>query len=252
MAKVIENEEIIVDENLEANKNVDISSMCLYERILRIMNEIKITKTGRNTFSQYDYFKPEELNLKITPWLEKYKVFPHFYTCQETFDVEVCEFLDDARGIKYVTKKEIRDIAKLELIDVFGKDKPVIYQIPIEKVDIKGANKMQNVGGVRTYAKRYLYMEAFNISDNRLDLDSDEMANKSKTKPASKDSKVADIVGEIQIKVEALRNAKVKDADIAKTIKSVYSDGGKPSANYRNCQNVEDAKRILDALNNEF
>lgn len=252
MAKINENKEVIENENLVAEENVDISSMSLHERILHVINEIRITKTGKNTFSQYDYFKPEEINQRVNPLLLKYKVFPLFYTCFEGYETEVVEVSSEQGGMKYITKKELKEIAKLEFQDILGKDQTVVYQMPIERIEIKGANKMQNLGGVRTYAKRYLYMEALNISDDKLDLDSDDMSTKSKAKPTSKDSKVTDIVSKIQVKVEALRNAKVKDADIAKVIKSVYSDGGKPSANYRNCQTVEEAEKILDALNKEF
>ena len=78
------------------------------------------------------------------------------------------------------------------------------------------------------------------------------MANKQKGKISSKDTKVSEAIAKIQVKVEALRSAKVKDSDIAKAIKNVYSDGDKPSANYKNCQTVEEAEKILEELNKTF
>lgn len=259
MAKIIEEKNINENENENVIINEDsiidgeaIDKMSLRERILCIINEIRITKTGKNTFSQYDYFKPEQINQRVNPLLLKYKVFPLFYTYFETFENEVAEMVSEDNGIKYVTKKELKEIAKLELQDILGKDETVVYQMPIERIEIKGANKMQNLGGVRTYAKRYLYMEALNISDDKLDLDSDDMSNKAKGKQTSKDAKVAEIIAKIQVKVEALRELKVKDIDIAKAIKSVYSDGDKPSANYMNCKTVEEAEKILNKLNEIF
>ena len=252
MAKIIENEEN-VSEDLIAQENViELDNMSLRERILCVMNEIRITKTGKNTFSQYDYFKPEVINQRVNPLLLKYKIFPLFYTYFEGFETEVVETSNEAIGMKYTTKKELKEIAKLEFQDILGKDQTVVYQMPIERIEIKGANKMQNLGGVRTYAKRYLYMEALNISDDKLDLDSDNMANKQKGKISSKDTKVSEAIAKIQVKVEALRSAKVKDSDIAKAIKNVYSDGDKPSANYKNCQTVEEAEKILEELNKTF
>lgn len=258
MAKIIEEENINENEkeNVIINENSDevtaTDKMSLRERILHVINEIRITKTGKNTFSQYDYFKPEEINQRVNPLLLKYKIFPLFYTCFEGFETEVVETSSDKDGMKYTTKRELKEIAKLEFQDILGRDQTVIYQMPIERIEIKGANKMQNLGGVRTYAKRYLYMEALNISDDKLDLDSDNMANKVKGKQPSTDTRVAEVIGKIQVKVEALRSAKVKDTDIAKIIKSVYSDGGKPSANYKNCQTVEEAEKILEELNKTF
>lgn len=112
--------------------------------------------------------------------------------------------------------------------------------------------KCKKCGGVRTYAKRYLYMEALNISDNNLDLDSDAMKDKSKLKPQSKDTKLENAIKEIQFKVEALRKLKISDTDIASAIKRVYSDGGAPTANYKTCQDVETANKILEELNRSF
>lgn len=246
------NDKIETNEVLE-NEKIDLENMNLMERVLRVANEIRIIKNGKNEYSNYKYFKPEEINQKVNPLLLKYKIFPLFYSYYETYDMEICETMESEKAMKCITKKELKEIAKLEFQDILGKDKTIVYQMPIERIDIKGANKMQNIGGVRTYAKRYLYMEALNISDDKLDLDSDDMSGKNgKLKPSSNDTKVAEIKGKIQLKIETLREEHIKDVDIVKVIKEVYSDGGKPSANYANCKSVEDAQRILDALNKAF
>lgn len=246
------NDKIETDEVL-TNEKIDLENMNLMERVLRVANEIRVIKNGKNEYSNYNYFKPEEINQKVNPLLLKYKIFPLFYTYYEAYDMEICETMENDKAMKCITKKELKEIAKLEFQDILGKDKTIVYQMPIERIDIKGANKMQNIGGVRTYAKRYLYMEALNISDDKLDLDSDDMSGKNgKLKPASNDTKVAEIKGKIQLKIETLREAHIKDADIVRVIKEVYSDGGKPSANYANCKSVEDAQRILDTLNKSF
>jgi hypothetical protein len=148
------------------------------------------------------------------------------------------------------TQIEYREIAKLSLTDILNPNDALIYEMPLREIEIKGANKMQNVGGVRTYAKRYLYMEALNISDNNLDLDGNDMSNKKNAKATSKDEKLTEAINAIKIKVDVLRKAQIKDTDISNAIKNVYSDGGKPSANYQTCQDVDSAKKILEALNN--
>ena len=144
-------------------------------------------------------------------------------------------------------EKEYREIAELRFEDVYGKETPVIYQMPIERADIKGANEMQKIGGTRTYAKRYLYMEALNISDNKLDLDTGTF-NKTTGKAAQQNAKLDETITKISQKVDELRNNKVSNTEIANAIKSVYTDGGKPSANYKTCKDVNIASAILAKL----
>lgn len=95
-------------------------------------------------------------------------------------------------------------------------------------------------------------MEAFNISEDKLDLDSDDMSNKKNLKPSPKDDKVDSIIAEIKLKVNALIANGVAVADISKAIKEVYTDGGKPSSNYVECKDPAVAKNILKFLENKF
>lgn len=234
---------------MENEVKEDISSLSIMERMLIIMNKIRIDKNGKNTFSNYDYFKPEEINKRVNPLFLEYKIFPHFTTYFKEFEISTNESIEKG---SIVTQKDIREIAQLKLTDILNPKETIVYEMPLKEIEIKGANKMQNVGGVRTYAKRYLYMEALNISENKLDLDSDEMTDKKNSKPTPKDAKVEPIINDIKLKIEALRKDGVDNVDIANAIKTVYIDGGKPSANYVNCKDIDSAKKILDVLNNKF
>lgn len=245
-------EENEINKDFFENLNVDLNATSLMERVLYVINEIRISKNGKNTFSNYEYFKPEEINKRVNPLLMKYKIFPLYRTFFQPYDVEVTEYYDNNEGNRIVSKKELKEIAELRFKDVLKKDEDIVYQMPIERIDIKGANKMQNLGGVRTYSKRYLYMEALNISDDNLDLDSTSMADKSKAKPSSKDTKVATIINKIQLKIESLRSSGKADSEIAAAIKGVYQDGGKPSANYKTCDDPDTAQIILEALDKAF
>lgn len=236
-------------ENEITKEAIDISGLSLMERMLIIMNEIRIEKNGKNTFSNYDYFKPEEINKKVNPLFLEYKIFPHFTTIIKEFEIATTESLEKSQ---IVTQKEFREIAQLKLIDILNPKDILIYEMPLKEIEIKGANKMQNVGGVRTYAKRYLYMEALNVSDNKLDLDSNEMNDKKNSKPASKDSKLESVINEIKLKIEVLRKGGIDNVEIANAIKKVHTDGGSPSANYITCQDAASAKKILDVLNSTF
>ncbi len=237
------------NENIKEDEKVDINKLSIMERMLIIMNKIRIEKNGKNTFSNYDYFKPEEINKRVNPLFLEYKIFPHFTTYIKEYEIAVTESLEKAT---ITTQKEFKEIAQLKLVDILNPKETIIYEMPLRDIEIKGANKMQNVGGVRTYAKRYLYMEALNISDNKLDLDSNDMTDKKNAKPSSKDSKLEAVINEIKLKVEVLRKGGIDNIDIANAIKKVHTDGGTPSANYITCKDITSAKKILDVLDSTF
>lgn len=123
-------------------KNMD--ELSLQERILVIANEIRLVKDGKNTYANYQYFKPEQINNKVNPLLLKYKVFPRFYTKFEQRPVEV-QITRNGDSETTTTKYETEEIAILELSDILKPDQIVYYSIPIERTEIKGANKMQNI-----------------------------------------------------------------------------------------------------------
>lgn len=123
---------------------LDLDKISLQERVLYVMNEIRLKKSGKNSFANYDYFTPESINLKVNPLLLKYKVFPLFYTKFESYTEEETESLVD--GVtKSSTKYGYRQIAVLKLMDVLKKDEDLVYSMPIEIADIKGANNMQKI-----------------------------------------------------------------------------------------------------------
>ncbi len=55
------------------------------------------------------------------------------------------------------------------VLHVVNTDKPeedVIFESPVRDANIKGTTPVQSLGGVHTYLKRYLYLNAFEISEN--------------------------------------------------------------------------------------
>lgn len=135
----IENEIIESEESVK----IDLNEVSLKERILLVMNEIRISKNGKNTFQNYEYFKPEEINQKVNPLFLKYKIFPWFYTDFEQYETETLETLGENTSV--TTKKDYREVAVLKLQDILKKDEDVVYKMPIKNIDIKGANEMQKM-----------------------------------------------------------------------------------------------------------
>ena len=50
----------------------------LQEKIVLIMNELRAQKDGKNTFANYNYFKPDDLLNLLNPLLLKHKLFCKF------------------------------------------------------------------------------------------------------------------------------------------------------------------------------
>lgn len=124
-------------------------------RVIRICNELRAKKDGRNTFSNYNYFRPDDLLNLLNPLLLKYNIYTKF-------DLYL---------------KESYYQAVLTLIDANGSES-LNYVFDIQKATVKGANEAQNSGATMTYAKRYSLMNAFNIAENDNDFDSDEHAKR--------------------------------------------------------------------------
>lgn len=252
MAEKKAKEEDLAEEVIE-EVNYDPTKLTLQERIVIAMNNIRIKKDGKNKFANYNYFKPDTINSKVNPLFLQLKIFPRFYTDYIKFGDETTQITDmeQVKTSTLVTKYSYKEMAYLELIDILNPQVKEVYQMPIEHPDIKGANKMQNIGGARTYAKRYLYMEALNIADDEIDLDATKDSAKSK-KPASQDEELAAKINEIKVLVNSLRDQKAKDIDIAAAIKEVFTDNGKPSAKYDECKSSEEAQAIINHLKEKF
>lgn len=134
-------------------------SLSVKERIVKISNEIRIGKDGKNSFQNYEYFKPDDIAKALNPLLEKYELLAHF-------------------SMSYSKEKGMYE-AKLEMLDIKSDDK-VLYWFDIPMTTLRGTGEAQNAGATMTYAKRYLQMNAFNLADNSADPDNE------KNKPADK------------------------------------------------------------------
>ena len=129
------------------------------QRISDISSELRIKKEGTNEFAKYDYFRPDDILLALTPLLKKNDLFIHF-------DMPYVKEVEMYRGT-------------LSIIDIIDEQNSEIYLFDIPLTQVKGAGQAQNAGATMTYCKRYMIMNAFNIADNEADPD-----NK-KNKPAS-------------------------------------------------------------------
>jgi len=165
------------------------------KRIVKIANLLRLEKDGRNTFSGYDYFKPDSILAAINPLLEEYDLFTKF-------------------ELKVHPTKENYYVGELTIEDVDTEDGKQIYEFDIEKAEVKGANAAQNSGATLTYGKRYSLMNAFNIADNDDDYDSNKMTELQKG--SSKTNKNTNIKKSTKDRVNDMVNVFKKEFDVSK------------------------------------
>ena len=59
-------------------------------------------------------------------------------------------------------------MATLTIINCHKPDEKIIFTSPMRDLEIKGLNKIQVLGGIETYQRRYLYLIAFDIVESDL------------------------------------------------------------------------------------
>ena len=141
--------------------------MEIYKKLAAARASIKaqpLKKSGHNTYSEYDYFTPEQVSQMVSKAEAEVGIV-------HTFDLE----RDPANGLH----------GYLHLTDIESGDGITFIQatdIPA----IKATNIAQQIGGAVTYTLRYMLMTAFDIADNSLDFDSkDNREDEKKVKPTA-------------------------------------------------------------------
>lgn len=128
-----------------------------------------ITKTGRNDYSKYDYFELSDF-------------LPQINEIQAN---------NGTVSIFSINSEQ----ATLTIYDCDHTEQKIEFSIPMAELTLKGANAIQNVGGLTTYCRRYLYMIAFEIAEN------DEFDTNANNEPQPPTETPVLYVDEVKIKV---------------------------------------------------
>jgi hypothetical protein len=126
----------------------------LVKKIAKAKKEIKETKLkkeGKNTFSNYDYFTPSQIEFLVQSVCNSNQLMTKFDLKRNELGVF---------GVLTIFDLETGDSLNFEMATA----------IP----EIKATNIAQQLGGCVTYTERYLKTSAFGITDNNLDFDSQD------------------------------------------------------------------------------
>ena len=128
----------------------------IYEKLAQarsIIHKTKVKKDGRNTYSGYDYFTPEQT---------------------EGLVFDACE----AVGAICITSLKKDELGYFQVLDFVDLENPsgekIHFELRTERPEIKATNLTQQMGGMDTYSERYIKMKVFQIKDNNLDFDSQD------------------------------------------------------------------------------
>jgi len=117
--------------------------MSVYKKLqeARIMlQNTKLTKSGKNKFAGYEYFELGDFLPQIQ---------------------EICHKVGICGTITFYT-----DIVILSIHDVDGTHPPIEFKCPMSSAQLKGCHDVQNLGAVQTYLRRYLWTNAFEIVEH--------------------------------------------------------------------------------------
>lgn len=117
----------------------------IYDKINEVklgISKADLKKSGYNKFSNFYYYELSDFLPKI---------------------IELCQINKLFTKLTFTLEKALLEIIDNE--DINSKEE---YEIPTTFVKINGCNDMQSLGSVQTYARRYLYMNAFDITESDL------------------------------------------------------------------------------------
>ena len=116
--------------------------MSVYKKLQQarmLLQNTKLTKSGKNKFAGYEYFELGD----FLPAIQK--------ICN---DVGLCGVVSFNEQMAYLQINDVEDGTS------------VMFTSPMSSASLKGCHDVQNLGAVQTYLRRYLWTNAFEIVEH--------------------------------------------------------------------------------------
>lgn len=142
----------------------------------------KLKKEGKNTYSNYEYFTPSQIEFLVANACHANKLLTSF------------DLIRNDLGV----------YGRLTVYDLES-GKSLSTEMASAIPEIKATNTAQQLGGCVTYTERYLKMSLFGITDNQLDFDTTENTKK-QTETATKAPEQPKVIDTTKIVFDYLAN----------------------------------------------
>ena len=145
------------------------------------INEIRLElsknmgKSGKNTYSKYDYFQLKDFMPNAISLMNEKGVYTEFQIVNKKVDMPGKKLITkqfDENGVvisETATEDfnfEYKEVAVLDAYNLDDETDMIHLEKPTANVSLQAAQPIQNLGGKSTYMKRYMYMDLFEINEN--------------------------------------------------------------------------------------
>lgn len=148
----------------------------LYAKLNAVRLELSkdLQKSGKNTYSKYDYFQLKDFMPKAIELCNQQGLFTKFWINKEKIELPSKKITQNIVNIdgeitETVTTEEENfqyvEYAYLQVIDVETGDVEE-FKKETRECQVQAAQPIQNLGSKSTYMKRYMYMDVFEINEN--------------------------------------------------------------------------------------
>lgn len=159
-------------------QTINYSDKNIYSKMQIVKFEItqrELKKTGENTYSGFKYYELGDFMPSLIELCKTVGLFTHIdFVPGKDIITKTPKFIQKTENAnnteitktEQVIEQKIEHTPECAILTIINCDNPeekVEYHSEVKKLDLKGANDIQNYGGVQTYLRRYLYMNAFDI-----------------------------------------------------------------------------------------
>lgn len=217
----------------------EIKKMNIYEKmqvVKKLLSDAELKKTGKNDYSNFEYYELSDILPAIITFCENYRLFTHVNFVKEystkTITTEESQVQE---------KVKVGESAILTVINIDNPAEKIEYSSDVKDLELKAANAIQNYGGIQTYSRRYLYMNAFDIVEAEM---FDKEMNKKKKQKIKKDSAIDTFINACSKKYNGLTDTNKKQ--IGKKLKSLGYNSFKDVRQKDNRKDMVELAQILE------
>lgn len=210
----------------------------LNESIINIrvkLQNSKLKKTGKNEFAKFDYFELADFLPKLNELMLEEKI-------NDIYSIE------EGNATLTLVKGDEKNIYKIPFV-IF--DTPLnkkVNKLTEEIEEVKSMQDIQYLGALNTYYKRYLYLNAFGITDGEIidSMNNNDVVSKKVTKPKKSD------IAQIDYKTALLEELKKRNINIQEYVKT-HEIGAKTTQKraYELLVELQNSKNDKNGVKNE-